>query len=83
MRLTIGIAAVVSALFCSAPASADQAQLQALLAKYFLRYHHAVPLHNNGDVKSQNFAISTRAIPTFSSFQAIETPTEFFVAGTG
>jgi hypothetical protein len=52
MRLLVGIAAALSTLFYTASACADQAQLQALLAKHFLRNHHAVPLHNNGDVKS-------------------------------
>jgi hypothetical protein len=45
--------ACLAALFISAtPTAANQQQLQALLAKHFLRNHQAIPLHNNGNVKS-------------------------------
>jgi hypothetical protein len=33
-------------------ASADPSQLHAALAMYFLQIHNAIPLHNNGSVKS-------------------------------
>jgi hypothetical protein len=36
----------------NAPAKANQQQLQALIAKYFISNHQAIPLHNNGKVKS-------------------------------
>ena len=45
--LGFGIAAL-----SSGPASADYRQLQAVLAKYFIANHQAIPLHNNGKVKS-------------------------------
>jgi hypothetical protein len=37
---------------CTGSARADQRQLQALLAKYFIANHQAIPLHNNGKAKS-------------------------------
>jgi hypothetical protein len=48
------VAVLLALLACSAPAEAGQQQLQlrALLAKHFLSIHQAVPLHNNGEVKS-------------------------------
>ena len=53
MLLLDRVAIVFSALvICSAPATATQQQLQARLAKHFLSTHHAVPLHNSGEVKS-------------------------------
>ena len=35
-------------------ARANQQQLQALLAKYLIANHQAIPLHNNGSVKSDD-----------------------------
>ena len=35
-----------------APVAADELQLQATLAKYFLQVHHAIPLFNNPSVRS-------------------------------
>jgi hypothetical protein len=34
------------------PVTADELQLQAILTKYFLRVHHAIPLFNNPTVRS-------------------------------
>ncbi len=47
---TLISAAIV--LIAASPAKADERQLQALLAKHFLQIHHAIPLSNNGAVKS-------------------------------
>jgi hypothetical protein len=46
------LACVTIFLLSNVSARANQQQLQALLAKYFIANHQAIPLHNNGKVKS-------------------------------
>ena len=46
------MAFVAASVLWIAPAAANQLQLQAVLAKYFLQIHHAIPLDNNPSVRS-------------------------------
>jgi hypothetical protein len=51
-RAAGGVAFFAAALLWVAPTMANQPQLQAVLAKYFLQVHHAIPLDNNPSVRS-------------------------------
>jgi len=49
---TTALLACAIAFFLNGEAAANQQQFQAVIAKHFLQNHHAIPLHNNGNVKS-------------------------------
>jgi len=51
-RLCGQLACATALIMFASSATANQQQLQATVAKHFLQNHQAIPLHNNGNVKS-------------------------------